>query len=313
MSVALAGALLALFAVAAPTEAETTAEIAPVQFGARAGKTVAAYESYESRVGPAYQVSNARLYYLWDQPFPDATATWARDGGRKVFMSVRPKRMNGSLVLWSEIAAARPDSPLYRQMQAWATRIKDFGAPVYFTFNHEPETAASKSNGTPAEYIEAWQNFFNVLELEGVENAEYVFIGTAFGFGRGQAQKYYPGDSYVDAIGADAYNWYNCRPGITNSWFSMKQLVDRMMPFAALHPDEDLMLPEFGTTEDPADPGRKAQWYAEAQQLFKTPPYDRFVLINEYDTLKGCAFRPDSSTASLAAFKIWLEDPYYSG
>jgi hypothetical protein len=290
-----------------PTDAATTA----VKFGARAGKTVSAYESYESRVGD--KVSNARLYYLWDQPFPDATATWARDGGRQVFMSVRAKRLNGTLVPWSNLAAAQPGSALYAEMRAWATQIKNFQAPVYFTFNHEPETKVSSGNGTAEDYVLAWRNFITILRDEGVTNAEYVFIGTAYGFGRGRAQPYYPGDAYVDAIGADAYNWYTCRPGITNAWFSMKNLVDRMMPFAEKHPNEQLMLPEFGTTEDPSDPTRKPLWYAQAQQLFKEPPYDRFVLINEYDTLKGCQFRPDSSAASLAAFKDWLADPYYSG
>ncbi len=303
-----AAALMALSLAAGPTQA--AGEV--VEFGARAGKTVAAYQSYEARVND--QVSNARLYYLWDQPFPDATATWARDGGRKVFMSVRPKRMNGTVVLWADIAAAQPGSGLYVQMQTWARQIKDFNAPVYFSFNHEPETAISKANGTAAEYKLAWQKFITVLRNEGVTNAEYVFIGTAFGFGRGRAQQYYPGDAYVDAIGADAYNWYTCRPGAANRWFSMQELVDRMMPFAMEHPNEALMLPEFGTTEDPEDPSRKAQWYAEAQQLFKKDvpyPYTRFTLINEYDTLNKCAFRPDSSPESLLAFTAWLKDPYY--
>ncbi len=300
-----AAAVMALGLAAGPTQA--TGET--VEFGARAGKTVTAYQNYEARVQD--RVSNARLYYLWDQPFPDATATWARNGGRKVFMSVRPKRMNGSVVLWADIAAARPGSGLYAQMQTWARQIKKFNAPVYFTFNHEPETAKNKVNGTAAEYVLAWRKFITVLRNEGVNNAEYVFIGTSFGFGRGRTQQYYPGDAYVDAIGADAYNWYTCRPGINNKWFSMKQLVDRMMPFAKEHPGKDLMLPEFGTTEDPEDHSRKAQWYAGARQLFKTPPYTRFTLINEYDTLNRCAFRPDSSQESLRAFKAWLKDPYY--
>jgi hypothetical protein len=293
------------------TPVPTQAETAPVQFGARAARTVSAYQAYEDRVGD--KVSDARLYYLWDQPFPDATATWARDGGRMVFMSVRPKRVDGSVVLWGDIAAAEPGSPLYQQMQTWASRIKNFGAPVYFTFNHEPEAKASSANGTAEEYRPAWQKFITILRDEGVTNAEYVFIATSYGFGRGRAQPYYPGDDYVDAIGADAYNWYTCRPGIDNPWFSMKALVDRMMPFADKHPSKPLMLPEFGTTEDPADPARKAQWYADAQQLFKSPPYDRFVLINEYDTADRCGFRPDSSTVSLSAFRTWLADPYYAG
>lgn len=301
-----AAVLAATALVAAPSEAGTG-----VKFGARAGKTVASYQSYESRVND--QVADARLYYLWDQPFPDATATWARDGGRQVFMSVYPQKKNGTRILWKDIADALPGSPIYTQMQTWADAIRNFGAPVYFAFNHEPEAAKSSAMGTPADYRAAWQNFFGILTTNGVTNATYVFIGTAFGYGKGRAQPYYPGDGFVDAIGADAYNWFTCRPAAQNAWFSMQDLVDRMMPFAAEHPFEQLMLPEFGTTEDPNDANRKAQWYSDAEELFKTAPYDRFTLVNEYDTLNACAFRPDSSPASLAAFQAWLNDPYYQG
>lgn len=309
VSLCVASGVLLLLASSPTGEAASAGD--PVQFGARAGKGVAAFQSYEARVGHA--VSDARLYYRWDQPFPDATATWAKDNGRTIFMSVFAKRVNGSVVLWRDIAAAQPGSGLYSQMQTWAQRIKAIGQPVYFSFNHEPEAASSGPMGSTTEYKAAWQRFITILRAEGATNAEYVFIGTSFGFGKGRTQKYYPGDAYVDAIGVDGYNWYTCRPNADNPWFSMEQLLGRMMPFAAEHPGIPLMVVEFGTTEDPANPNRKAQWYSDAQQLFKSPPYDRFVLVNEFDTLKACAFRPDSSATSLAAFKTWLNDPYYSG
>lgn len=310
-SAAVAVALAAMSAVIAPSDASHIDGAHVVTLGARAGKTVAKVQAYESRTH--HLVPEVRLYYRWDQPFPDATAAWARANGRVVFMSVFPHRQNGTAVPWSSIASAQPGSALHNQMQTWAAAIQNFGVPVYFTFNHEPEAGASGGLGSAADYRAAWQRFITVLREEGVTNAQYVFVATAYGFGRGRAQPYYPGDAFVDAIGADAYNWYTCRNGISNPWFSMKELVDRMMPFAAQHPDKPLMLPEFGTTEDPAAPDRKAQWYAEAQQLFKSPPYDRFVLLNEFDTLRACAFRPDSSARSLAAFEAWLDDPYYSG
>lgn len=311
LAVGVATVLAAPVAVAVPGQAATEASGGPVVFGARAGKTVAMVQSYEARVN--HPVSDVRLYYLWNSTFPNATATWARDNGRQVFMSVNAKRKDGTAVPWSSIATAQPGSPLYAQMQTWATAIKNFGAPVYFTFNHEPEAQSSRARGNAAGYQAAWQQFITVLRANGVTNAEYVFIGTAFGYGKGKAQPYYPGDAYVDAIGVDAYNWYTCRSGIANEWFSMQNLVDRMMPFADMHPTKPLMLPEFGTTEDPANPARKAEWYTDAKELFKTPPYDRFTLVNEFDTLRACEFRPDSSAESLVGFETWLNDPYYSG
>jgi beta-mannanase len=68
-----------------------------------------------------------------------------------------------------------------------------------------------------------------VFRQQNVTNATYVFITTGFANrvtdGR-QADLWYPGDAYVDAIGVDNYNWSNCRPGIKTPWRSMEYIAD---------------------------------------------------------------------------------------
>jgi hypothetical protein len=59
---------------------------------------------------------------------------------------------------------------------------------------------------------------------------------------------------YLDYIGADAYNWYNCRPGTSNLWSSMEQLVNPMRLFAQGKTIKGIMIPEWASTEDPAQP-----------------------------------------------------------
>ena len=161
-------------------------------------------------------LAGVRVFDLWNTPFPDAYTTWLRDTGHTVFLSVKAKRVNGSTVLWRDIANAQPGSTLYNQIVGWATSVKAFGAPMYFIFNHEPEAGASDSNGSAQEFIAAWRQVITIFRDQGVTNAKYVWTMTDYAFWRtdgGRADLWYPGDAYVDAIASDSYNWSNCRPG----------------------------------------------------------------------------------------------------
>ena len=97
---------------------------------------------------------------------------------------------------------------------------------------------------------------------------------TAFAFkamDRRRAVDWYPGEAYLDYIGADAYNWYNCRPGTSNPWNSLESLVNPMRLFAQGKAIKGIIIPEWASTEDPAQPNRKAQWINDARALFKKP------------------------------------------
>jgi hypothetical protein len=149
-------------------------------------------------------------------------------------------RVNGQVVLWRDIANAQPGSALYNQIVGWAAKIKAFGAPMGFIFNHEPEAAASDSMGTAQEFISAWQKVITVFREQGVTNAKYVWTMTDYAFWRtdgGRADLWYPGDAYVDAIASDSYNWFNCRPGINTAWHTLEWIAAHMRDFGLAHPD----------------------------------------------------------------------------
>jgi hypothetical protein len=59
-------------------------------------------------------------------------------------------------VQWRAIADAQPGSTFYNDIVTWATRIRNLGVHVYFSFNHEPETSLNTS-GTGADFIAAWR------------------------------------------------------------------------------------------------------------------------------------------------------------
>ena len=257
-----------------------------------------------------------RVFDLWDQAFPSSDDLWLRDTGHTLFFSVRAKRTNGAVVLWRDIAAAAPGSPLYQEIVGWATKIKGFGAPMYFAFNHEPEATASDANGTAAEFIAAWRKVIGVFREQNVTNATYVFITTGYAYrvtDERRADLWYPGDAYVDAIGEDDYNWSDCRPGVSTPWRSLQYIADPLRVWAEDHPGKELMITEWASHEDPAVAGRKASWITEAQALFKQPGWERFtVMLYYHRTLKPtCNFWLDSSASSMSAWLAMANDPYY--
>ena len=258
-----------------------------------------------------------RVFDLWDSAFPGTYETWLRDTGHTVFLSVKSSRLSGGVILWRDIANSQPGSALYQQIVGWANKLKAFGAHLYFTFNHEPEAAASDSMGTPAEFIAAWRKVIGVLRQENVTNATYVFITTGYAYrvtdGR-RADLWYPGDAWVDAIGEDDYNWSNCRPGVNTPWRSLEFIADPLRTWAEDHPGKELMITEWASHEDPAVAGRKANWITEARALFKEPGWERFtVMLYYHESHKPtCPFWLDSSASSMNAWVAMANDPYYA-
>jgi hypothetical protein len=139
-----------------------------------------------------------------------------------------------------------------------------------------------------------------------VTNADVLWIMTAFSFkakNRRRAAAWYPGEAWLDYIGADAYNRFNCRPGTSNP-LELPGATGQQ-PDAAVRPGQGIkgiMIPEWASTDDPARPNRKAQWTADARALFKKPGWEGFKGVlydNKTSTYPDCRGFVDSSPASL--------------
>jgi hypothetical protein len=264
----------ALTGGAAPASAASAS--APMMFGAVAS-TKDAVAEHEASLGGS-TLHGLRVYKSWGDPLFGTAQTWARDTGHTLFMSIRSKRQDGTVIPWAQIAAAQPGSPLYNDMLSQAAQIKAFRSTTYIAFNHEPEAAEARAMGSSAEFVAAYQKVESVWKAAGVTNVRYVFAATAFGFVRKDAYKaanYYPGDDFVDDIGADGYNWADCRtPG--GKWKELATVIEGQRQFGLLHPSKGLMLYEFGSAEDPKDPGHKAQWLRNVLTMFQQPAYSQY-------------------------------------
>jgi hypothetical protein len=268
----------------------------------------------------ARKLAAVRLFYVWDSAFPSTYENDLKAGGSTLVISVKARRTNGAAVPWSSLAAAEPGSALHADMVRWAQRVRDWGAPIYVTLNHEPEASANRDLGNAAQYIAAWQKWVSIFRAEGATNAKFMWIMTDQSFwlpttDSRAAHRWYPGDAAVDGIAGDAYNWFTCRPGIVNAWKPLRQIIDPQRQFWLQHQSEELWLTEYGTVEDPAVPGRKAQWYRDAQALFKEPDFAAFDGVMQFESVPSatCKWSPDTSATAGTAWREWGQDAYYGG
>ncbi len=303
------------------TPADTTSRTIALGVDARpgAGETdQTAVTDIEAQIG--HKVAFTRDFLYWNDAFPTSYEQWLGARGTVPMVSVKSRLTNGTAVPWASVAAAAPGSTLYSQIKSWADRMRNFGYPVYFTYNHEPEAATNNDLGTPASFIAAWRKVHDVFVAEGATNVRFMWIMTAYAFtvpstDRRYGWDWYPGDAYVDGIASDAYNEANCRYP-NNSWKSLATVTTGFMKFGSQHPTIPLWLTEFGTIESTTVPGAKAQWLLDAEALFKKPAYSQVVGISYFNQTRlgtACDWHIDTSDSALAAFQTLAQDPFYQG
>jgi hypothetical protein len=218
-----------------------------------AGPAQAAGQTYLGAVGDVAGLSRSI-------GAPLATHAYSQFGNRVPSARMVTARAPGT---WSSVANVGSGSALYSDIVRWAQTLKTRGTPVLFAYHHEPETSSSQRYGTAAQFIAAYRKVVTIFRQQGATNVTFVWQMTEWAFrtnpgDRRYAAKWYPGDAYVDNVGADAYNWYDCGPG-HGRWVELSTMGEPVVAFARAH-GKTASLPEFGVDPD----ARRAQWLANA-------------------------------------------------
>lgn len=309
--------VLATLAFIIPS-AQLGAQQQGIQLGVAVPNKSPTLNQFEASIGR--NVGAVRRYRRWNDRFPSNHEINLLND-RDLILSIKPER-NGSPIRWAKIAAARPGDPLYQDMVNWANAIRPYQSNIWLSFHHEPEARTNISYGNAKDYIAAWRNFMSVFNKEGVKLAGRVWIATQSfelrASDRRHPDRWYPGDAWVEAIAADAFNWYQCRTGTNNAWKSPRQIFEPFRDFGRKHPNEQLMIGEFGSVEDPRDRNRKAKWINDVRNLFKEPAYSQFTHLAYFNLHhKGgkynCDWRVGTSRPATEAFAALAADPYYKG
>jgi hypothetical protein len=167
---------------------------------------------------------------------------------------------------WRDVAAAGPGSALYDQIVRWADTIKARGATVMVAYNHEPEAHDRLTLGSAAEFIAAYRHVESIFDQRGATNVVWTWQMTAYAFrvdpsSEQYAAKWYPGDEWIDNVGADSYNWSTCGHNAPNPYNELQTIGDPVLAFARAH-GKQASFPEFASHAS----GNRAQWLANAHQ-----------------------------------------------
>ena len=261
-------------------------------------------------------VNTGRIYFGVDGTQSQAAASLnvARHLYGQLSSSVPDARMvtmgiNG--LSYASVAAAGPGSPIYDSVVRWADTIGARGSLTFFGFVKEPEASDDAHFGTANEYIAAYQHVVDIFRSQDLTNVRYVWQMTAHSFMSTTATaaiNYYPGDSYVDVVAEDPYNWGGCGPG--GPWRDLNTAANPALSFAEAH-GKLAMLGEFASQTGP----QRASWLASAQQWLVANRGEiqaAFYFDRPPTTSLGhaCVWSL-TSTADIAAFRAIVDDTTY--
>lgn len=186
-----------------------------------------------------------------------------------------------------------------------ARGVAALGRPVLLRFFWEMDVQDDKV-ASPNSFVDAWRRAYQLFQDEGASNAAWVWCPTAWGFVSGDAQRYYPGNAYVDWVCADGYNWAPRRPGA--KWRTFREIFTAFYRWGR-GTGKPLMVGETGAQEGRR--GKKARWITGARRALK----QRFPDIASLVYFHSDTIYPwwvDTSRSAKRAFRRLARDPYFN-
>jgi hypothetical protein len=296
---ALVGALtLSVHALGPTPQPPPAAMLGAWVAGDSAASPQAATERLEAAIGRKLSIGHS--FVRWGQGLGSLPA-WNVAAGRTPMLSF------GNGVSARAVAAGRYDAYL----RSLARGVAALGRPVLLRYAWAMDRTVRRDPARAGQaYVAAWRHVHDLFAAQGVGGA-WVWApdADAFAGARGGVDRFWPGDDYVDWIGADGFNPGGCDGG--TGWSDFGAIFRAFYAWGTAKA-KPLMVSETGTVEDPADPGRKAAWYLDAAAaLARSMPQVRAVVY--FDQGGSCDWRPDTSARSLQGFVGFARDPFFGG
>jgi len=209
-------------------------------------------------------------------------------------------------ITWREVASGAFDNDLLNQ----ARGIASLGAPVFLTFDHEPDQAARRARGTAADYVAAWRHIHALYARAGVTNVIWTWVVTGYPSSITTASAMWPGNSYVDWIGWEAYNASGCKSGYPTIRKS-ESFAASVLPFYNwLHRDgpkhgvdirKPMMISEAGSAVVDGGASLSAAWYRAIPGVLARIPEVRAITLWDRPGHGACHYRFDAQPAVVRA------------
>lgn len=299
------GAASKQFTVLAPAPALPPVSSSPLRFGLIPAGGMAASAEIDATSRLAGEQPSIILGYKdFQQPAPIAELAAASSRGAVPMITWESWDASvGGVAQPAYTLSAIAGGAFDAYIRQWGLDLAAWGKPVMLRFAHEmngdwyPWCEAVNGNA-PGDYIQAWRRVHDVIAAAGASNVTWVWAPN--GGGPGNMAAMYPGDTYVDVLGLDAYNW-----GTTQTWSSW-QTPDALFgtwlaQLRTIAPGKDIIITETASTETG---GSKADWITALISYLKAQPNVTGFLW--FDLAKETDWRINSTPASSTAFSAAL-------
>ncbi len=199
-------------------------------------------------------------------------------------------------------------------IRRWADDSKSWGHPYFLRFAEEMNGDwfpwSEQVNGNkPGEYILAWQHVHDIFTTEGVTNVTWVWSPNIEYSGSITLEELYPGDTYVDWLGIDGYNWGTVPHPDVTGWKTFSEVFTQTYTHITALSTKPLMIAETASTEQG---GSKADWITDAYSTQIPTNFERIKAIIWFNEDKETDWRIESSPAAQNAFTAAIQSSFYA-
>jgi len=245
-------------------------------------------------------------YEQWSSApdFPAADANTVIESGATPEITWEPWNpadgVNQPAYSLSAITAGNYDSYIL----TWAQEIRAWGHQLMLRFAEEmngnwtPWSEGVNGNG-PGSFVAAWDHVHALFTAAGANNVTWVWSPSVVYSGSTPLSELWPGNSEVNAVALDGYNWGPVHPA--SGWQTFSQIFQESIGQVQQLTQDPLYIGEVASTELG---GNKAAWITDMfATLEASPEIKGFVW---FDFEKETDWPIDSSPESLAAFRAGL-------
>lgn len=243
-----------------PTQTTTPSSASTTVFGMSANGE-AALQAAEATIG--VKAGIVGVFADFTDPFPTEDASHAAARGAALMISWEPWN-------WEIKSQTQPDYTLDKivdgtydsYIRTFAQAAAATARPVFVRFaaemNGDWHVWSTGFNGNgPGDYVAAHRHVVDVARAAGGTNIKWVFNPIVSYDGSTPLTQLYPGDSYVDWVALDGYNWGSLKWG----WQPFTDIFTAgLKELKAISPNKPLAIAEIGST-----PGAgKAAWITDS-------------------------------------------------
>jgi hypothetical protein len=195
-------------------------------------------------------------------------------------------------------------------IEASAKAAAVYGKPFQIRFAPEMNGSwapweGSINGNTPAAYVAAWQHVVSIFRSAGATNVTWVWAPNCGP--TSTISSYYPGDSWVDVIGLDGYNWGSS----LGKWQSFSEIFGSSYDIVTtLSATKPVVITETASADAGGD---KAAWITSAYQTEIPTRFPRVTAVIWFNVNKEADWRVESSSAALAAYQAVVASSAWGG